>query len=68
MIEARMKDYSDLEKLAEVEREIAMRRKVFPGLVAKGSMSDAQSKRRIAVMEAIAEDYRTSVNQMKLPV
>ena len=38
----------------EIEREVAMRRSVYPGLVASGKQTQAAADRRIAVMEAVA--------------
>ena len=40
-----------------LKREIAMRRSVYPGWVAKGRMTKALADREIAVMEAILADY-----------
>jgi cell fate (sporulation/competence/biofilm development) regulator YlbF (YheA/YmcA/DUF963 family) len=47
------------EKLAAAEREVKQRRKVYRHLVAEGRMSTEFAEYQIAVMEAIAEDYRT---------
>ena len=41
------------EQIAEVEREIAMRRQVYPRQVASGRMKQGVAERRIATMEAI---------------
>ena len=45
------------EKLAEVKREIAFRRRVYDRLVDNGSMRASERDFRIAVMEQIAADY-----------
>lgn len=50
--------FTDKEKLAELKREIAFRRSVYGRLVASGGMKAAEAEFRIAVMEAIAADYR----------
>lgn len=50
--------YSPAEKLAAIEREMKMRRRVYPRWVADGRMTQAKADAEIAVMEAIAEDYR----------
>jgi len=34
-----------------------MRLRVYPGLVTKGRITEAEAERGIAVMEAIADDY-----------
>lgn len=61
-----MSDYSDLEKLAEIERELRYRRPVYARLVEKNTLSKAKADRQIAIMEAVAEDYRLKVNAMKM--
>jgi hypothetical protein len=45
------------EKVAHLRREIAMRRHVYPGLVASRRMTQDKADRGIAVMEAILADY-----------
>lgn len=50
--------WSAQEKLAEIEREIAMRRRVYPRDVQADRMTQAQADRRLAIMEAVAHDYR----------
>lgn len=45
------------EKIAHLNREIAMRRSVYPRWVAKGKMKQDQADRGIAVMQAILADY-----------
>ena len=63
-----MNEYTDLDKLTEIEREIRMRQKVYPGLIAKNTITQKMAKKQIAIMEAIAEDYRKSVVKMELPI
>lgn len=46
------------DKLACVEREVKMRRRVYPHWTASGKMRVSEAEREIAVMEAIADDYR----------
>ena len=48
----------DDEKLACLEREIRMRRKVYPRWVELGKMKEKDAAREIATMEEIAKDYR----------
>jgi hypothetical protein len=52
-----MDDFSDEAKLACLEREIALRRKVYPGRVRQGLMPMKMALREQALMEAIARDY-----------
>jgi hypothetical protein len=54
--------YGDTEKLACVEREIAMRRSVYPRLVYKCQLKQEVADREIALMEAIARDYRARID------
>lgn len=58
--------YTAAEKLAELEREIAMRRRVYPGLVLRGQLKQQQADDRIAVLSAIAEDYRALAQKERL--
>lgn len=53
--------YSDQAKLAEIEREITMRERVYPRLVAKGAMRAAEAPYLIAIMRAVADDYRARI-------
>jgi hypothetical protein len=46
------------EKLAAVEREIALRRRVYPNRVMTGRMTQYFADRQIALFEAIAADLR----------
>ena len=46
------------EQIAEVEREIKMRRVVYPRHVAAKSVSQQRADRQIAVMEAVLETLR----------
>lgn len=54
------------EKLEAVEREIKQRRRVYPRLVDQGKMTQAFADRQIAIMEAIADDYRRDVEGDRL--
>lgn len=46
------------ELVKEAERETALRKSVYPGLVAKGRMKPDMAERRISNMEAIAQLLR----------
>lgn len=43
------------QQIAEVNREIAMRRRVYPRFVASGKMTQEQADQRIAAMHAVHE-------------
>ena len=53
-----MTDYTDEEKFRCAERELKMRRRAYPRWVELGKMRQEVAEREIAIMEAIAEDYR----------
>jgi len=55
--------YTDAEKLKEIEREITIRKKIYPSWVAQNRLSYAAAEKQLAILQAIAEDYRMSVNQ-----
>ncbi len=59
-------NYSAAEILKEVQREIKMRRKVYPGLIVRRSLSIGEAEQRIAIMQQIAEDYRVKAAQTDL--
>lgn len=49
-----------LEMLSEVEREIAMRRMVYPKLIATKAMSQRAADRKLALMVAVANFLRAA--------
>lgn len=53
--------FTDADKEACAERELAMRRRVYPRWVSAGKMSRAEADREIALMDAIAEEYHGRV-------
>jgi len=46
------------EKADEAEREVKMRKQVYPNWVATGRLRDQTARTRIAIMEEIASEYR----------
>jgi len=48
-------------KLKAVERELAFRHSLYPKWVAAGRIDQEKAAHEIAVMEAIAQDYRTVI-------
>jgi hypothetical protein len=54
-------EFTPADKLKSVERELAYRRRVYERLKAAGKIRPALADREIAVMEAIAADYRKQV-------
>lgn len=47
-----------VEKLAAAERELALRRSVYPGRIRAGQMTVATARWEIEAMKAIVEDYK----------
>lgn len=60
--------FSMHEKLKEIERELAQRRRVYPRLIDSGKMSRAAADRQTAVLEAIRDDYRRKAEEERLPL
>lgn len=56
-------DFTAADKLREIERELKMRRQVYPGN--SGTMSKAR-ERQLAIMEAIRDDYTKLVAAERL--
>lgn len=57
--------FSDIDKLAEVKRELAQRRRVYPRLIEAGKMSPATADRQIAILESVQVDYEARVEGAK---
>jgi hypothetical protein len=45
------------DKLKEIKRELAQRRRVYPRLIEKGSLTREAAARQTEIMDAIAADY-----------
>jgi hypothetical protein len=54
--------FSDQAKLKCVERELALRRNVYPKWVAQGKMTQAAAEKEIQTLEDIANDYRGKIS------
>lgn len=54
------------EQLACVERELGMRRKVYPRRVTDGRMSQHKAVEEIRTLEAVADTLRGLVSQERL--
>jgi hypothetical protein len=50
-------EFTVTEKLAELEREIALRERVYPQWIQFGKMSASKARRQIDILRAIARDY-----------
>lgn len=53
------------DKLNEINKELGYRRSVYSRMVAEGKMAPAAADRRIAVMEAIRDDYNERITEEK---
>lgn len=58
--------FTTTDKRKAAEREAAMRRRVYVRWVADGRMTQAAADEQIAVMEAIAADYRAAEARERL--
>lgn len=56
-----MTAFTDADKLACIERELKMRRRVYPNQIRLGRLSLTVAEHEIALMEAIRDDYRAKV-------
>lgn len=59
----RFPDVTLEEKLKEVEREIAQRHRVYPRLIARGTLTKERAAQQIRIMSAVAEDYRNKAKE-----
>jgi len=59
---------SNLEKARCAEREVQLRKRVYPRRVLDGHMRHADAKREIDLMEEIAADYRAAYEREPLPL
>jgi hypothetical protein len=51
--------FTRAELIAEVEREIELRKRVYPRMVEKRQVGRTLSERRIALMRAVLDDLRS---------
>jgi len=56
------------EKFDEATRELAMRIRHYPAMVARGSLTHTLAQQRIQLMQQIALDYKARVDQQQLPL
>lgn len=59
--------FDDETKLLCLERELRLRRKVYPRWVAEGRMKMRDAEHETEVMEAIANDYRQKIPDLFRP-
>ena len=50
-------DFTKDEKIAALDREIALRQRVYPRLIRQGRMLESDADREIMLMTAIRDDY-----------
>lgn len=55
--------FTDAQKAESAQREVSFRKRVYPKLVAKGSMKQFDAEREIALMQSIADDYEQRANR-----
>jgi len=54
-----MSKFTNAEKLAELERELAMRKRTYPGLIGRGVLTLRQASNQMDILREIASDYRS---------
>lgn len=59
-------DPSVPDMIREVEREITLRRAVYPGLVARKKLTQARADRQIALMEAVRGNLEVQLECLSL--
>ena len=58
--------FTTAEKLEEIEREIAARRRIYPNRVHTGRLNAARALLQLDCMREIAEDYRQQLEKERL--
>lgn len=61
--EAEPRAVETLEIVLELEREIKVRKGVYPHWIAKGKISKANADRRIQILEVMLEDYNARLRR-----
>ena len=54
------------QKLEAVERELKLRRRVYPSLILRGRMKQSFADLQVAIFESIADDYRRQTETERL--
>ncbi|MGC2778048.1 MAG: hypothetical protein WA418_20665 [Bradyrhizobium sp.] len=60
-----MTTYTDQEKLAEIDREMALRHKAYRWQVRNGKLTKDQAARQLGLLVAIRMDYAAKVEEAK---
>jgi len=55
--------FTPKEKMQEAQREVAMRRRVYPGRVESGKLDPQVAARQIEIMIEISEEYKAKADQ-----
>ena len=63
-----MIEYTAKDKLREVRRELALRKRLYQRWVANGQMKADDARNRYAIMEAIERDYEELCARDELPL
>lgn len=53
--------YSPQEVVTELDREIGMRRSVYPGLIKSGKLTTEAAEKRIGIMQMLAAEHRRKI-------
>jgi hypothetical protein len=61
-----MSQVTDQDKFDCARRELNIRKRVYPHWVNNGRMKQASADREIEIMQAIADDYRSKIDEASL--
>jgi hypothetical protein len=61
-------EFTAADKYREIRREISLRRGAYPRFIQSGGLSVNDARRRIAIMEAIADDYKRLAERDRGPL
>jgi len=54
------------DKLREIERELKLRRRLYPQWIATGKLDEHDARRQIDILQAIADDYEKQAQKERL--
>ncbi len=58
-----LQDFTNEQKLAEVNREITQRHRVYGRMVKQGKLDPKRAQLLIRIMQAVADDYAAKVKE-----
>lgn len=58
-------EITDLDKLAEIRRELKLRRRHYPKWIQQGKIDASHAARQVSIMAAIEFDYATKTGELR---